>query len=144
MFVEQMLLRACERLAVIDAEASVKDAANLMAEPGTDLIVVCRNGVVSGVVTKSDIVVQISRGSDLGASVDTIMNRDVATCRSSDPLSDVLQAMKERGVHRIPVVDNKHNPVGIVYARDVLQCLLEEVEVDDALLRDFITGVGYR
>jgi len=146
MFVEQMLLRACERLAVVDAGASVKNAADLMAQPASDLVVVCRDGAVVGVVTKTDIVVQISRnpGSDLGAPVDTIMRRDVATCRSSDPLSDVLRAMKERGFHRIPVVDDQHRPVGIVYARDALQCLLEEVEIDDELLRDFITGVGYR
>ena len=141
-----MLLRACERLAVVDAGASVKNAADLMAQPATDLVVVCRDGAVVGVVTKTDIVVQISRnpGSDLGAPVDTIMRRDVATCRSSDPLSDVLRAMKERGFHRIPVVDDQRRPVGIVYARDALQCLLEDVEIDDELLRDFITGVGYR
>jgi len=146
MFVEQMLLRACERLAVVDAGASIKNAADLMAQPATDLVIVCRDGAVVGVVTKTDIVVQISRnpGSDLGAPVDTIMRRDVATCRSSDPLSDVLRAMKERGFHRIPVVDDKQEPIGIVYARDALQCLLQEVEVDDELLRGFITGVGYR
>lgn len=146
MFVEQMLLRAGERLAVLDASGSVRDAADLMAQPATDLVIVCRDGAVVGVVTKTDIVVQISRnpGSDLSAPVDSIMRRDVATCRSSDPLSDVLRAMKERGFHRIPVVDDQHSPVGIVYARDALQCLLEEVEIDDELLRDFITGVGYR
>lgn len=146
MIVEQMLSRAGERLAVIDAQASVRDAANLMAQPGTDLIIVCRDGAVTGVVTKTDIVVQISRnpGSDFNVPVDTIMRRDVATCRSSDSLDDVLHAMKDRGFHRIPVIDDKHAPVGIVYARDALQSLLEEVEVDDELLRDFITGVGYR
>jgi CBS domain-containing protein len=146
MFVEQMLPRAGERLAVVDAGASVKDAADLMAQPATDLVIICRDGAVAGVVTKTDIVVHISRNpaADLGAPVETIMRRDVATCRSSDPLSDVLQAMKERGFHRIPVVDDKHSPLGIVYARDALQCLLEEVEIDDELLRGFITGVGYR
>lgn len=146
MFVEQMLARVCERLAVVDAGASVKDAADLMAEPATDLVIVCRDGAVTGVVTKTDIVVQISRnpGFDLRAPVESIMRRDVATCRSSDPLSAVLQAMTERGFHRIPVVDDKQGPIGIVYARDALQCLLQEVEVDDELLRGFITGVGYR
>jgi len=146
MFVEQMLSRAGERLAVVDASASVKDAADLMAQPATDLVVVCRDGAVTGVVTKTDIVMHISRnpGSDLSMPVEAIMQRDVATCRSGDPLSDVLQAMKARGFHRIPVVDDSHGPVGIVYARDALQCLLEEVEIDDELLRDFISGVGYR
>ncbi len=145
MFVEQMLSRAGERLAIVAAEASVKDAADLMTQPATDLVVVCRDGVVAGVITKTDIIAHVSRaGSDLSAPVETIMRRDVTTCRSSDPLDDVLRAMKERGFHRIPVIDDKRGPLGIVYARDALQCLLEEVEIDDELLRDFITGVGYR
>jgi len=144
MFVEQMLSRANDRLAIIDAAASVKDAACLMARPEIDLVVVCREGAVTGVVTKTDIVEHISRGDDLNGPVDTIMRRDVTTCRSSDALSDVLQAMKERGHHRVPIVDGSRGPVGIVYARDALQCLLEEVEIDDNLLRDFISGVGYR
>lgn len=146
MFVEQMLTRANDRLAVVDAAASVKDAACLMARPDIDLVVVCREGAVSGVVTKTDIVAHISRdpGTDLSAPVETVMRRDVTTCRASDALGDVMQVMKVRGHHRVPIVDDKQGPVGIVYARDALQCLLEEVEIDDDLLRDFITGVGYR
>jgi CBS domain-containing protein len=146
MLVEQVLSRACERLAVIDAGASLKEAADLMTEPHTDLVIVCRDGAAVGVVTKTDIVCQVSRGSEsgLGAPVDSIMARDVAWCRSSDPVRDVWQTMKERGFHRIPVVDEKHNPVGIVYARDALQCLLNEVEIDDELVHEFISGVGYR
>jgi predicted transcriptional regulator len=76
--------------------------------------------------------------------VETVMTRDVATCRPSDPLPEVWQMMKTRGFHRIPVVDEASAPLGIVYARDALQCLLQEVETDDELLRDFISGVGYR
>ena len=104
MFVEEMLSRVSERLAVVDAGASVKDAADLMAEPATDLVIVCQGGAVTGVVTKTDIVVQLSRNPhfDLHAPVETIMRRDVATCRSSDPLSDVLQAMKKGGFTAFP------------------------------------------
>jgi CBS domain-containing protein len=144
MFVEQMLSRASERLAIVDAAASLKDAASLMARPETDLVVVCREGAITGVVTKTDIVAHISRGADLSAPIDTVMRRDVTTCRASDALGDVMQVMKARGHHRVPIVDDSQGPVGIVYARDALQCLLEEVEIDDDLLRDFISGVGYR
>jgi len=65
MLVEQMLPRASERPAVIDAGASIRDAAGLMTQPATDLIVVCRGGAVTGVVTKTDIVVQSTNGDEL-------------------------------------------------------------------------------
>src|SRR5260221_6515951 len=146
MLVEEVLSRACERLAIIDAAASIRDAADLMAEPHTNLVIVCRDGAAIGVVTKKDIVVEISRcsGFDLDAPVETVMTHDVAYCRSSDPLTDVWQVMKAREVQCIPVVDEKHNPIAIVYARDALACLLQVVETDDQLLRDFISGGGYR
>jgi CBS domain-containing protein len=145
MLVEQLLSRACERLAVVDAAASIRDAARMMAEPHTDLVIVCRDRAAIGVVTKTDIVLHVSRpsGAGLDSPVETVMTRDIATCRPCDPLADVWRMMKTRDLHRIPVLDDSRTPIGIVYARDALQCLLQEIETDDELLRDFISGVGY-
>jgi len=146
MLVAQVLSRACERLAVIDAAASIRNAAARMAEPHTSLVIVCRDGAAIGVVTKKDIVVEISRcvDFDLAAPVETVMTRDVACCRASDPLAEVWQTMKARDIQYIPIIDDKNMPIGIIYADDALQCLLQEVETDDELVRDFISGVGYR
>jgi CBS domain-containing protein len=123
----------------------VRDAAELMAKPHTDLVVVCSDGVVAGVVSKTDIFAHFSRGSEraLSAPVTTIMTRDVTCCRATDPLLDVWRVMKERGFHRIPVIDDGRTPIGVVYARDALQGLLREVEIEDEQLRDYIFGVGY-
>jgi CBS domain-containing protein len=54
MLVKQMLPRAHERLAVIEEEAPVREAAYLMSKPHTDLVVVCRGDMV-GVVTKTEL-----------------------------------------------------------------------------------------
>ncbi len=62
MFVEQMLLRAHERLAIVDAGAPVIEAAGLLSKPHTDIVVVCeREGGMVGVVTKTDIVGQFGK-----------------------------------------------------------------------------------
>lgn len=146
MFVEQMLTRARERLATVDSGAPVKAAADLMARPHTDLVIVCEDGVAVGVVTKTDIVAQISRcgGGACVARVDSIMTREVVSCRPGDLLHHVWSVMNERGLQRIPVVDPHQAPIGIVYARDALQNLLGEVENEGELMRDYIAGVGYR
>jgi CBS domain-containing protein len=104
MFVEQILPRARDRLAIIEVTALVKDAAELMAKPHTDLVVVCDDGVVAGVVTKTDIVAQVSRRPvecGFTARVDTIMTRDVTSCRAVDALVDVWRLMQARGLQRI-------------------------------------------
>jgi hypothetical protein len=62
-------------LLVIEREAPVKEAAAPMSRPHTGLVVVCDHGAVVGVLTKTDIVGQISRymGSGCTAKVDSIM-----------------------------------------------------------------------
>lgn len=59
MLVEQMLSRARQGLAVIEVEAPVMEAAALMSKPHTNLVVVCDQGDMVGVLTKPDIVGQI-------------------------------------------------------------------------------------
>jgi CBS domain-containing protein len=59
-------------------------------------------------------------------------------------MKDVWSIIKERGLKNVPVVDENSVPVGILNARDVLQGLLEDVEYEEQLLRDYVMCVGYR
>jgi CBS domain-containing protein len=99
-----------------------------------------------GVLTKTDIVGQIGRcmGAGCTARVDSIMTRDVTYCRTDDVLLDVWSVMRERGLQRVPILDEARRPLGVIYAREALQALLSESEDEDELLRDYISGVGYR
>jgi len=147
MLAEQMLSRARERLVTISEAALVKDAAAFMAKPHTDLVVVCgEDGGMVGVLTKTDIVGQITRcvGGGCTARVDAIMTQSVVSCRPDEPLQHIWSVMKARGLQRVPVLDGNRKPLGIIYARDALQCLLGEVESDEALLRDYVMDVGYQ
>lgn len=147
MFAEQMLPRARERLATIGAGALVKEAAAMMAKPHTDLLVVCdHDGGLVGVLTKTDIVGQVSycAGGGCTARVDTIMTREVVSCRPNESLHDIWLVMKERGLQRIPMIDDRQKPIGIIYARDALQSLLGEAGDEEALLRDYVMGIGYQ
>jgi CBS domain-containing protein len=146
MLVEQILPRARERLVVIESNAPVKDAARLLTRPHRDLIVACGSGIAVGVVSKSDILAQVGSAdihSSLAAPVSSIMTREVQTCFSSDRLLDVLVATRERGLQRIPIVTEKRAPLGVIYARDALQALLHESEIEDEFLRNYIQGLGY-
>jgi len=100
-----------------------------------------------GVVTKTDVVAQIRRqplGSGFMATLDTVMTRDVTSCSAGDALPEVWRMMQSRGLQRIPILDAAGEPIGVLYARDALQLLLAEVEVDDEMLRNYSTGTGYR
>lgn len=147
MLVKRVLPKARERLVTVSADAPVREAAALMAEPHTDLLVVCAaDGRAIGVVSKTDIVGQIGHceGCSCTNRVEMIMTRDIFSCRPDQWLQDIWSVMKERGIRRVPIVDQDHKPLGTIYAPDALEALLTEVEHEEALLRDYVMCVGYR
>ncbi len=146
MYVEGLLPCARERLVTIGNVAPLIDAAKLLRH-GTDLVVVCSpDGLLAGVITKTDIVAQISHcsGASCAVSAASIMSSDVVTCHPDDLLQDVSALMKERQLRNIPVVDKHNRPLGILTARALLRVLLHDVEHEEALLMDYVKGVGYR
>ncbi len=146
MFVEGLLLGARARLVTIGDRASLVEVAKLR-EAGTDLVMVCDPaGALAGVITKTDVVAQISRchGASCTTAAALVMTRDVISCQSKELLHDVWTRMKEKNVKNVPVVDGSSQPLGLLHARDILQVLLSESEGEEAMLRDYVMGVGYR
>ena len=146
MRVEKMAAVARQRLATIRAEAPMTEAAQLLYETQISLVVVCNaDGAMVGVITKTDIVRHVGRsGGDVSAAtVASLMSPEVTFCKPGDDLHEVWEQMKSHQRIHIPVVDAAFRPWGVVNARDALLALLEEVEYEEALLRDYVMGIGY-
>ncbi len=145
MYVERLLPAAREKLVTIADDAPLMEAAKLLHK-GTDLVIVCDSaGLVAGVITKTNIVGQMSRcqGASCTMAASLTMTCDVVICRSDELLQEVWKRMKERKLKNLPVVDKDSRPVGVLHARDVLQVLLQESKDEEAMLRDYVMGVGY-
>ena len=145
MLIESLLPVARERLVTIADDAPLIQAATLL-RPGTDLVVVCGSaGILAGVITKTDVVRQISQchGAICTTPTSLVMTRDVVFCRPGDWLNEVWSKMKERGLKNVPIADQDSRPVGVLNARDALQLLLKQVVNEESLLRDYVMGVGY-
>jgi CBS domain-containing protein len=98
MYVKRLLPAAREKLVIIADDAPLMEAANLLHK-GTDLVIVCDSaGLVAGVVTKTDVVGQMSRcqGASCTMAASLTMTRDVVTCRPDELLQEVWKRMKER------------------------------------------------
>lgn len=147
MFVDHVLGVARTRLATIPESALLREAAQLLNDRHVNLVVACNAaGAMVGVVSKTDVVRRISHclGGACTAAVATVMTRDVVYCRPAELLQNVWSLMKEHNVLHVPVVDQDDRPVGILNARDALQALMNEVEQEESLLRDYVLGIGYR
>lgn len=144
-FVEGLLPMARERLVTIIEDAPLSQAAGLLATR-TDLVVGCSPaGLLSGVITKTDIVRQIAQLQGVGAAVagSSVMVRDVVLCRSGETLISIWTRMKERKLKNVPFVDRASRPLGVLPARGLLRVLLQDSENDEAMLRDCVMAVGY-
>ena len=147
MFIEALLPAAQNRLATVSEDASLIEAATLLARSRINLVVACHSdATIAGVITKTDVVRQISqcKGAECTKAASLVMTRDVVVCQLTDWLPDVWTTMRERGLKHVPVVDQASRPVGVLYARDALQMLLQETEAEELLLRDYVLGIGYR
>jgi CBS domain-containing protein len=141
-----MLQAARERLVTLAEDSKLIDAANLL-NVGAELVVVCdSDGVLQGVVTKTDIVKQISncQGATCMWPVSGFLTRDVVLCWGSDHVEDVSDLMKQRHLKNIPVVDANNRPIGVLTARAILRALLSDAEYEEAQLVDYVKGLGYR
>ena len=146
MFVNDIPEAARARLVLIAEDAELIDAAKFLTS-GTDIIVVHdHDGVLQGVVTKTDVVRQMSscRGAACHCVVSTVMTRDIVLCHGGELLQDVSQKMKARHLKNIVVVDEINRPVGLLTARSILRVLLGDAQHEEEQLIDYVSGVGYR
>ena len=144
--VHHILEEARKRLAVLSAEAPVCEVAEVLANPNTPLVVVCDSeGIAVGVVSKTDIMTVLagSRADAIAMSAGDIMTRSLLTCHVNQPLQRVWETMNARSLRSVPVLDDSGRPQGLVHARDLAKALLSEVEEEEALLRDYVLGIGY-
>lgn len=135
------------RLVTVGADALLAEVAALLSSTQISLVVVCDGlGVAAGVITETILVRHLGYGK---ADVFTtragdVMVREFTVCRPTDFLPDVLTKMHERGLVHVPVVDDDNRPIGVVNARDGLRALLAQGNFEEALLRNYVMGIGYQ
>jgi CBS domain-containing protein len=146
MIVEGLLASARQRLITVSDHAPLIAAATLLRDRDADLVVVCdAGGVLAGVITKTDIVRQIShcQGSGCMVAASAVMTQAVIYCRPDNLLHEIWLVMKERHLKNVPILDRASRPIGVLNARDTLEALLGEIEYEEVLLREYVMCVGY-
>jgi CBS domain-containing protein len=135
------------RLLTVGLDALLAQVAALLSASQISLVLVCdARGSLVGVITETILVRQLGFGQ---AGVFTtrageVMTKEFTVCAPADPLSKVLAMMHERGLIHVPVVEADNRPVGVLNARDGLRALLVAGNHEEALLRNYVMGVGYQ
>jgi CBS domain-containing protein len=133
----------CNREVVIAyREMGLTEAAKLMREHHVGSLVVvvdrAKERVPVGILTDRDIVVAaVAKELDVRKlTVGDVMSGGVFVVREQDGLAEVLRAMREHGVRRVPVVTPSGALAGLLTIDDLLELVAEE-------LGDFVRTVGH-
>jgi CBS domain-containing protein len=92
---------------VLPADASVREAAELLTHPQVKNVLVTDGERLLGCVTVESIVAAVARGAELGsATVRDVVEPEVASVPPDMPLDEALHLMAEQGLERLPVTEN--------------------------------------
>lgn len=135
------LSRLARGVATVKPDTALSEAARLMDLFSVGALVVADSpeGVPTGIVTDRDIVRLIGEGADPKTeTVARFAGKALATIGVGEPTGKAVALMRERGVRRLPIVDERGHLAGIVSLDDVLLFLGEEMaEVAEILRREF-------
>lgn len=145
--VKHVLEDARKHLAVLTREASIFEAAEVLANRNTPLAVVCDSeGIVLGVISQSHLVnaLATARANAVNLNAGAIMTKPLLCCRAEEPLDQVWSVMSSRTLPCAPIVDNDGRAQGLLHARDVAIALIDEGTYEEGLLCDYVMGIGYK
>lgn len=136
----------------VSPDTPVKDIAEIMLKNGIGGIPVVEGDKVVGIVTEEDLIMKnvklhfptyiqlldaviylesLKRYEEdlrraIGATARDVMSREVITVSPEDSVEDAATLMVEKGISRLPVVENERL-VGIITKRDILKSLSREL-----------------
>jgi CBS domain-containing protein len=104
-------------LITIEPEAKIKEAAQMMAQKKSRLVVF-ECGKYVGIVTKSDLIKSLPEVPETKVKVDNFMTKPVETADEKTPIESVAKTMGEKHIGSI-IVTSKGEPFGIFTERDL-------------------------
>ena len=142
MNVSQILKQKGNRIVSVSEDATVGEAATLLAREGIGAVLVLdRTGRVAGILSERDLVRGLASHGERAVSlgVAEVMTRNVVFCRPEDSIDRVMSEMTTRRFRHLPVTDNGRL-TGIISIGDVVKYRLMETEAEAESLRQYIAA----
>lgn len=106
---------------VVRPDASLTEAAAMMRRLDVGALPVCDGSRLVGMITDRDIAIRAAAdGRDPHTTlVRDVMSPEITWAVDTDPVEEAARIMREHQIRRLPVVDERHNLVGIVSLGDL-------------------------
>ena len=104
--------------------------------------VINNNRKLAGIISERDIVKALANYKNKDYSillVNQLMTKKVISCEKEVLSDKLMELMTINKIHHIPIVEN-NAPIGIVSIGDVVNRLIEKIQYENKMLKDFVSG----
>lgn len=117
-------------LSCLEVGTSVREVLQGLRAAGTGAALICRSGVLVGIFTERDalpLLAAAARGdeSQLDESIERHMTSEPVTVTPETTLGRAIQLMAEGGYRRLPVVDPRGRPTGLLSTAGIVHYLVQ-------------------
>jgi CBS domain-containing protein len=147
LLVSSLQSMAGSRLFTVPSNALLVEVAARLSGAQISVVVVCDAGRAAiGIITETILVKRLGLGQAdfFTTHAADVMTQDFTTCSPDELLPDVLARMHARGLIHVLLMDADNKPTGVLNARDGLRALLAAGNYEEALLRNYVMGIGYQ
>ena len=117
-FVNQVMSK---NVLTVDKSTSLQDAALNMKKSSVGCVIVTEDSKPVGIVTERDFVTRIAaEGRPLFTEISEVMTSPLITIDPEETIWEASEAMKEKGIHKLPVKENEQI-IGIVTTTDIVK-----------------------
>ena len=114
----------------IDAVMTINEAAKMMEDAKVGAVIIMENNKPVGIVTDRDFAVKVAAHAyQISTPIKQIMSSPLISINSDETVRAAGDVMHDRGVRKLPVMDNG-NVIGIITATDIVNLLAVSVEED--------------
>ena len=130
-------------LITVNENDKLLDAINKLVKYNIGAIPVINNKKkLVGIISERDIVKALSNYKNKDYSillVNQLMTKTVISCEKEVLSDKLMELMTINKIRHIPIVEN-NAPIGIVSIGDVVNRLIEKVQYENKMLKDFVSG----
>lgn len=116
---------ASEHRVCIPPETTIREVLARLKENKSGSALVLRDGKLVGIFTERDALKLMATGGDLDTPVEELMTKDPVSLGDGDAIATAVRKMSKGGYRRLPVVDDKGCPTGVLKATSILRYLVE-------------------
>ena len=126
----------------IDADATVYDAITRMVEANVGSLLVFESDRLRGIVTERDYLrrVALEGRTEKATLVRDIMTSPLVYVSPDTTIDECMAVMTERRIRHLPVLNDRHEVVGMISIGDVVKFQSKEQSAQIKLLTDYITA----